>query len=210
MGKIGGVAREIPGMRPGRIQALTDGVYAIAMTILVLGLKTPNAPHNSAALVKGLLDMQLQFTDLALSFFLLAVFWTIHHRHFQDIIRVDTKLLWLNMLSLLFVILIPFSTTLYTEYRTVTTAAIFFEANILLLGLLKFWHWSYAARNNRLVRPKLSHRAIYRGQILNLVTPCVSLAAIGLALIAPDSSTMLFLLVPVLIAGVRRVYPDNG
>ena len=74
---------------------------------------------------------------MVISFFLLAIFWSIHHRHFNFIERVDSGLVWLNMWSLLFVILVPFSTTMYGEYHVVPAAAILFEVNILILGLLK-------------------------------------------------------------------------
>ena len=194
-------------MGTARIQALTDGVYAIAMTILVLGLKVPRTAHNSTAVIKALLHLQLRLTDLTISFFLLAVFWTIHHRHFQAIKRVDATLIWLNMFSLLFVILIPFSTTLYGEYHTVVAGAVFFELNILILGLLKYRQWTYATNKNRLVDLELTRSDRIRGRMLNLVTPVVAVAAIATAFVTPNYSTMLFLLVPLLLAVVRRLLP---
>lgn len=111
------------------------------------------------------------------------------------------------MWSLLFVILVPFSTTMYGEYHDVPAAAIIFEVNILILGLLKYAQWAYATRDNKFVGADLSAQAIRSGKILNTVTPAVSLFAIGVATVAPDSSTWLYLSVPALVAIARRALP---
>jgi len=192
-------------MSTGRIQALTDGVYAIAMTILVLTLDVPATTPTSAALLKALLRLAPKFFDFTLSFLLLAIFWSIHHRHFHVITRVDIKLLWINIFSLLFVVLIPFTTTLYGEYRNVTTAAIFFELNILVLGLIKYVHWSYATAGKRLVSLDLPEAEIVRGRRISMVTPVVALVAIAVATFSPENSTSLFMLVPILTGALRRL-----
>ncbi len=192
------------GMKTGRVEALTDGVYAIAMTILVLNFEVPRVPKRSPDLLDALLGLQLQFYDFVLSFFLLAVFWTVHHRQFHLIKKTDDGLLWINVLSLAFVVLVPFTTSIYSAYRGVMIAAILFELNIFLLGSLKFAQWVYVTHNHRLVDPGLSSKTIENGKLLNLVTPVVSVIAMAIALFAPDSSTLAFLAIPILIRLIRR------
>ncbi|HEB12472.1 MAG TPA: DUF1211 domain-containing protein [Actinobacteria bacterium] len=192
------------GMTTSRVQALTDGVYAIAMTILVLNFEVPRVSKTSPALLEALQGFQLQFYDFMLSFFLLAVFWTVHHRQFHLIKKSDDGLLWINILSLAFVVLIPFTTSIYSEYRGVTIAAMLFELNIFLLGSMKFIQWIYITHNHRLVDPGLSQSTIENGKLLNLVTPVISMIAMVIALFAPDSSTLAFLFIPLLIRLVRK------
>jgi uncharacterized membrane protein len=197
-------------MATARIEALTDGVYAIAMTLLVLNLGVPEVPHRSADLVAALSQMQAFFIDYAISFLLLAVFWTVHHRHFHVIKRTDTRLLWINVFTLLFVVLIPFSTELFGTYRGVTAAAVFFELNIFIIGAFKYLQWSYVTHDYRLVDQGLDPKVIALGRRINLVTPAVSFAAIGLAFILPDQSTILFISIPVIISWLRKRAPRSS
>ncbi|MDP1808662.1 MAG: TMEM175 family protein [Actinomycetota bacterium] len=192
-------------MATGRIQALTDGVYAIAMTILILNLHVPQVPHRGPDLINALWRLSTFFMDFVISFLLLAIFWVVHHLHFHHIKRADRKLLWINLLSLLFVVLIPFTTSVYGEYRELTVAAAFFEANILVLGLIKCAQWSYATSKHLLVDPDLDQAIIDENKRVGLVTPVVALIAIGVAFVAPDWSTSTFLLIPLVIRGVRRL-----
>lgn len=195
---------KIEPMTTGRIQSLTDAVYAIAMTILILNLKVPNVPIQPLALRRALLMMGPKFSNFIISFLLLAVFWSVHHRHFRFIKRADSKLLWINIGALIFVVLIPFSTSLYGDYGRLTLAALFFEANIMALGVMKYVHWAYATGGHRLVDKELEERDIAIGRRLNLVTPGVSLLAMALAFIAPDWSTIVYLAVPLIITTLRQ------
>ena len=189
----------------GRIQALTDGVYAIAMTILILNLHVPQVAQSGPDLIHALWGISSLFTNFVISFLLLAIFWVVHHQHFYHIKRADTKLLWINIFSLLFVVLIPFTTSVYGEYPGLTVAAIFFEANILVLGLIKYVQWSYATTDRRLVDPDLDQAIIDQSKRLGLVTPAVSVVAIGAAFISPDWSTLTFLSIPFIIRLARRL-----
>lgn len=190
-------------LKTGRIQALTDGVYAIAMTILILNFHVPKVAHTSVALLNALWRLRGLFFDFIISFLLLAIFWIVHHLHFQYIKRADRNLLWINIFGLISVIMIPFSTLVYGAYRELAVAAIFFELNILLLGLIKYVQWSYATAHHRLVDANLDQSVIDRNKRFGLVTPIVALAAIGAAFIVPDWSTSLFMLIPLVIRIVR-------
>lgn len=192
------------GMTTRRIEALTDGVYAIAMTILVLNFKVPVVPAVPHLLFRALTKLTPKFIDYGISFMILASFWTGHHRQFHHTKKANNQLLWLNILSLLFIILIPFSTSLYSEYGTVQIAALFFEINILIVSLIYLWQWLYITDGHRLVDPELSAHLIDSGTRVNLVVPTVSLIAIGVSFFSPDNSTLPFILIPVVMVRLRK------
>src|SRR5579863_9784914 len=93
----------------GRILALSDGVFAIAVTLLILDIAVP-ATTSDDALPKVLLGLWPRYLAYALSFLVIARFWVIHHGSFQLIVRYDDALVWLNLLLLLFVAFLPFPT----------------------------------------------------------------------------------------------------
>jgi uncharacterized membrane protein len=189
-----------------RIQALTDGVFAIAMTLLVLNLKVPPVTEESAAQVLPKLVLRLwpDFFNYALSFILLATFWIVHHRQFHFIKAINQKLLWINILGLMFIALIPFSTSLIAEHGDVQIAALVFECNLLAIGLIFYVHWSYATGKHHLINPDLSAQRILLNKKRNLVMPVVSLIAIGLSFLTPDWSEVPYLAIPFIMAKYRQ------
>lgn len=184
-----------------RLEALADGIFAIAMTLLVLNLNVPElgAAAADARLSRDLLAMWPHFSTYALSFFLLAVFWHIHHRQFHLIKQVNEPLLWLNVAALMLVALIPFSTSLQSEYGNLRTGAIFFEANMLAAGLAFAAQFRYASRNHRLVDPKLDPQVIAGALRRGLVLPVVSAVAMGISLVSPANSGLVYLAIPFIL-----------
>lgn len=185
-------------MATNRVEALTDGIFAIAMTILALNIAVPSVPTESAVMeiprfLKGLWHVLLNY---AISFILLGVFWIIHHRQFHRIKHIDEKLLWLNMLNLMFIVLIPFSTSLMSGYDNVQIADVVFEINLLIAGLFCFLQWSYATKNRHLVDPELDQSIIDAGKKKNLVIPLVSIAGMALSFISPEWCTVVYLITP--------------
>lgn len=180
-----------------RIETLADGIFAIAMTLLVLSIGVPQIaePVSSAALQQSLIDLIPKFFSYALSFVLLAVFWRINHQQFYVIKRADTTLLWINILWLLFVALVPFSTSLIGEYGEYQITEVFFHLNLLAIGLFCYLNWHYATESN-FVDKSLDSDAktsIKRG---NLVLPITSLLAIAISFISPSWSSMAYLFIP--------------
>jgi uncharacterized membrane protein len=121
----------------GRIVAFSDGVFAIAITLLVLNLGIDKG------LTEGQIDDALwaqreDFLAYAISFAVIGRFWLVHHRFFAEVEAFDGRLLGLNLAYLAFVVLIPFSSELLGEYGGETTAVVFYSANlaVVLLGLL--------------------------------------------------------------------------
>jgi uncharacterized membrane protein len=179
-----------------RIEALADGIFAIAMTLLVLTLTLPDATQTKLNLSQLLADQWPKFFNYALSFLLLAVFWMVHHQQFHVIRRTDRGHIWINIGILMFVALMPFSTDVTGSYSHETLAEILFSANLLILGLLFLLNWWYACRNHRLVDPDLSRETIISGIRRNCVTPVVAAISMVLSLFIPRWGLTVYMLIP--------------
>jgi uncharacterized membrane protein len=134
-----------------------------------------------------------------LSFYLLAVFWVIHHRQLRHVAAVDEPFLWLNILAMIFIALIPFSTSLEGEYGNLPAAAIFFEGNLLAAGLTFGAQFAYAARGKRLLQPDTDQAVIDGALRRSMVMPVVSAIAIALTFVTPSYSTLAYLAIPVVL-----------
>jgi len=139
----------------GRVEAFSDGVFAIAITLLVLDLKVPKSAELGAKSLWAALGAQWPtFLAYLASFATILVMWVNHHKMFNSIHRVDDVFLFLNGLLLLFVTFVPFPTSLVATYLTCpqgrSAAAIYagtYEALAICFNLL----WNHAARNGRLL-----------------------------------------------------------
>ena len=192
---------DVPGMTTHRIEALTDGIFAVAMTLLVLNLKLPQGGVEGmeADLIDLVTGQSHVFSNYAMSFLLAAVFWIIHHQQSHFIKRTDRNHIWLNVIILMFVSLIPFSTSLINDYHDDWMASIFFGMNMFILGSLFYLNWDYATRGHRLVALSLDPRRIAVGKRRSAVTPIVSLLAMALALVDAPVSSFAYLLIPVIL-----------
>jgi uncharacterized membrane protein len=177
---------------------LADGIFAIAMTLLVLSLVVPDAPASNVetALNDYLQEDWNKFLNFVKSFLLLAIFWIVHHRIFATIKRTDEGFLWLNIFALMFVALVPFSATLEGEYSNIQIAAAIFDLNLLAIGICYFLIVVYASRGHRLIAEDISREQININYRRGLVVPAVSLMALGLTFISPGWSSMAYLLIP--------------
>jgi uncharacterized membrane protein len=131
-----------------RIGALSDGLFAIAMTIIVLEIRVPSLGENAtnADLANALLDLAPQFLTYLLSFLTLGIFWNAQHSQLNYFARGDRHLAWIELAYLAFVALLPFSTSLLNEYLQLPLAFAVYWFNILALGVMLFFVWIYAER----------------------------------------------------------------
>jgi uncharacterized membrane protein len=184
-----------------RIEALSDGIFAFAMTLLVLTLTLPDAMAEvtNVQLHELLLGQAHKFFNYFLGFMLLAIFWMPHHQQFHWIKRTDSRLIWINVFILMFVALTPFSTDIVGDFSGNTMAEVFFATNLLILGLLFMANWAYATRGHRLVDPDLSEDIIVQGLRRGMVTPIVSAVVIVLSFFVPEWSLWLYLSVPLIL-----------
>jgi len=188
------------GIDTRRIEALGDGVFAIAMTLLILEIRVP-VVHGDAAggeLFRAIAGLWPKFMCYFISFATLGVYWVAHHLHFATIKRADRVLMWINILFLLVVCLVPFSTALIGEYVRQPLPTILYGLNMIAASLVLQLHWSYATRGNRLVNPDTDPRLVRAVTHVILMGPVVYLVAIGLAFIHTGLSIALYMLVNLL------------
>lgn len=186
----------------GRLEALVDGVFAFAMTLLVVSLNVPTIPKAEAAieLPAYLATMFPQFLSFLIAFFILASLWIVHHEHFHFLSSVDKIVLWLNVLILIFVVLVPFSTNLSGAYSHVPIAPLIFHANMLILSCLFLVQWQYIIH-----RPTLLTGPIHPDRVMDAFmdrVPIIFAAVTGMALVifnAPFSSMYMYMIFPLLM-----------
>jgi uncharacterized membrane protein len=188
----------------GRLLALSDGVFAIAMTLLVLGIPVPRVQDTNAALLAALNRIQGNLESFALSFALVGVYWVAHRRLLRGVVRTDTLFVWLNLLMLLLVCLVPFTAGLLSRYGTLATAVIIYAANLGLLGFLAFVLRVLSWRGRLVsVRPSRDdRRAVAIGSLLPTGVFAIS---IPIALWRPDVAEYTWLSLPVVGVAWRRL-----
>jgi uncharacterized membrane protein len=122
----------------GRIVAFSDGVFSIAITLLVLALDLPKDLSNGQV-AHALWDEREQLFAYAISFAVIARFWIVHHGFFSEVKAFDGRLISLNMLYLGFLVLIPFSSQVLGEYGGVFAVVVLYSANLAAVVLTGQW-----------------------------------------------------------------------
>ena len=135
------------GLPINRVEALADGVFAVAMTVLVLGLSLPS---TGGSLASRLWTLWPKLASYVLSFVMLGVLWIGHHYQLNHMRRVDRVALWLNLAFLLSITFLPFGAAVLGAEPHDPVAVAFYAGTILLGGLALLWHWSYVC-----MRPEL-------------------------------------------------------
>ncbi len=182
----------LAGQNRDRLAALSDGVFAVAMTLLVLDLHAPAAAaiHGEHDLLLALADIAPRLLIYLASFMTLGIFWVGQQTQLNLIERTTRDLTWTHLAFLAGVTLMPFSTALMAEFITLRTALLIYWLNILLLGGLLFASWRCVVGSHLLADtdPELV-RAVERrivvaqslyavGAALCVITPLLSLGAI--------------------------------
>jgi uncharacterized membrane protein len=148
------------GQKTIRIEALSDGVFAIAMTLLVLDLHVPISA-STPDLPDAIFKLWPQFVAYIVSFMVLAVYWIGHHNQFHWIEHSSRTLLWINIFFLMSIAFLPFSTSLLANYNKETMPVLIYGINVIFSGLALYAHWVYASGKGKLISSNISARAIY-------------------------------------------------
>jgi len=149
----------------GRIEAFSDGVFAIAVTLLVLELKVPHLADGGAngSLGRALAAQWPSYVALVTSFFTILVMWANHHRIFDLVHRIDASFLYSNGLLLLCVTVVPFPTALLAEYFRKPggpVAAAVYAGTFTICGVAYQLLWRSAIAGRRLLRRDYSEERI--------------------------------------------------
>jgi uncharacterized membrane protein len=156
----------IAGQSVERLAALSDGIFAVAMTLLVLDLRAPagESIHTEHDLWHALLALSPKLLMYLMSFMTLGIFWVGQQTQLNHLERSERSLTWIHILFLCTICLMPFTTTLLAEHTQLRTSLIVYWLNILLSGTALYFSW-VCALGNHLVRDEISpdiHRAIRR------------------------------------------------
>ena len=131
-----------------RVIAFSDGVFAIAITLLVLNFRVPDVsgPNLNHKLLDALYDDWGLWLSYGLSFLIIAKFWTVHHRLSLLLRRIDSRFIALNLVFLACVVVLPFPTELLGTYGDTITATVLYAAAMTLAGLASGALWEHARR----------------------------------------------------------------
>jgi uncharacterized membrane protein len=193
--------REPPGTDLSRIIALSDGVFAFALTLLALSLAVPSLGSIgglSNQQVSGRLAAALQgdytaFYGYVFAFVMIAIWWVNHHRIFRYIERYDTTLIWLNLLLLMQIAVMPFVLNVFTTYGDTQTAVGLFSAVQASCGLTLGAIWYWASQGHRLTDPKLDPRIIHYFRVRGAITPVFFLISIGVTYVSVTGAELIWI-----------------
>jgi uncharacterized membrane protein len=192
-----------------RSEALTDGIFAVAMTLLVIELKLPEhaAIHSADDLHAALFQLLPKGIAWVMSFFVLALFWIGHHRLFASLRRADAMLVRLNLLQLAAVSLMPFCSALSGEFGGLLVSQGLFSLDMAVLGVTALLILRHVYRHPELCHAPVT-RAQFRGARLR-IGGLILVSAVAFAIAAwlriPAMGNMAFMLMAVISPWSRRI-----
>ncbi len=196
-----------------RVEALTDGIFAVAMTLLVIDLKLPDhaALHTHAELLQALANLLPKAVSWLISFFVLAIFWISHHRMLHYVRLVDEGLLWRNIVQLALVSLMPLSSSIVGEYGNEFASQVIYNGNLMALGLVSLWKARYIRRHPELCSTPMPGGIYHAARLRIGGLMVVGLLALALAWwTQPGFATLAYLLMFPIGRYSRRVEARFG
>ncbi len=172
----------------GRLMALSDGVIAVAITLLVLDIRLPAGfgELDDTALWAALVALWPRIFAYLLSFYVIAQLWFSHRSKFSQIVKTDSRLMWINMLFLLTVGLVPFTTNLIAESGG-TLSTMIYAASMVVSGLSLTGIWLYAGAN-KLIDPKVTPDERREHLLATLLTSLIFAISIPLSVAHADGA----------------------
>ncbi len=190
----------------GRVKNFNDAVFSIAMTLLVLEITIPSAQAvNEYGTMRVLSSLLASFIGLAVSFLVTALYWVSHLRIMQYVTHISHKLLWTNILLLLFIVLLPFSTAFYVQGINYVGPFVFYCINLSFIGLFNFLMVSQIMRSGyRKKELTLNQLRWNRARALNPLI--IWILAGALAFVLPNIARFVFFLIFVIQPFLDRYY----
>jgi uncharacterized membrane protein len=190
-----------------RLETLTDGLFAIAMTILVVTIQIPVGPiHTADLFLQTTSEIIPKFAVYFLSFLLLAVFWVDHHM-FYLVKKSNFTLIWLNIFWLMFIALLPLSTSIIAQFPEYQLAQLIFDFNLLFIGLFFYIIWSYSLEKG-MISEKVKPYYPYIKRSL-LFMPIVISVTILFTFINPKWSMVILFMIPIFSLVGRKLWSHN-
>jgi uncharacterized membrane protein len=175
-----------------RMEALSDGIYAIALTLLVLDLKVPSLPSGASeqALQQALLALLPKVSTWLSSFWIMSLSWLAQQRLYALCVALDRAMIWTELAQLAVISLIPFTTALAGAYRTHPTVAVIYGAQFLVAMLLSYVRTNHLLKTPALHSPDLTPRISSRLRLrMRVLIGCAAVTT-ALAFVFPRWSTL--------------------
>jgi len=172
-----------------RIVAFSDGVFAIAITLLVLSLNVPDYLHDED-LATALWNQRHDFLAYAISFAVIGRFWVVHHRFFSDVTGFDGRLLGLNIFYLAWIVLIPFSSEVLGDHGGESPAVVLYAVNLAMVALVG---WAMAADAHRAGLSRMTPEQAREFRVRSFFIAAVFIASIPLAFLDPGLAPLFWL-----------------
>ncbi len=179
-------------MNKARLEAFSDGVLAIAITLLVLDIRVPHVEY--AQLPAALHEILPNIFSYLVSFAIIGVYWVGHHYYFSWIKKTDGTFTWLNILLLLLISFIPFPTSLLGEYPFQQIPVTIYGLNLLAVNIVSFIMILYVYYNPELATPEFGKDQKMRFVRLFTIINIIYLLAIGISFFAPKISYAIYIL----------------
>jgi uncharacterized membrane protein len=192
----------------GYISEFSNGIFAFAITLLILDVRLP-ADTSEANLGSALLSMWPNYLAFLISFFVIGLFWSVFIRLFREIIRTDRSFIFLLLLYLLFIVVIPFSTSLLSLHLAKISAVVY-AALMACAGYAQNVIRIYASHNHRLISQKHSPQSIKRGIQLGLIMPVWFTASIAIAFFSPLGAQICWILFLIVYSFLWRFTKDKA
>ena len=196
-----------------RLILFSDAVFAIAITLLIIEIKVPHFEHKSTEhdIREALLHQRAEWIGFFISFWVIGIYWMAHHRMFGFVIRHNDGLMLLNLLFLMTIVVMPFSSALYSNFAYLNTPFIFYCLNVAATGLCLLLLWRYITNPRHEVSEAIPSIVRRHAYARNAVAPAVFLLAALVASFVPGqaggvlSRLMFFLIFPIQII-LGRIY----
>lgn len=181
-----------------RLEAFSDSVFAIVMTLLFLELRAPEIQNRGdwTELLGAIWSLLPKFFSIFISFTFVAIFWVAHHQFFRTLQETTRGLLWLNLVFLFFVCFVPFPAAIMSEFPDNKTSVVFFGATVLLTSLLlvtlRWYAWVKHSEISGAIDDQAVHKALNRG----LIMAAIYVLGIAVSFFYPTAAIVIYLLTP--------------
>lgn len=188
--------------------AFSDGVIAIAITLLAFQVTPPDVSREQIAsnFIGVLVQMAPAIAGFLQSFLVIGIYWMIHHRLFQYIKRYDNGLLWMNLLFLLTVSFLPVPSSFMIRFLTEPNIMLFYLVCMALTGIATLLLWRYASHRHRLVDLRLTPQFLRWVTVRSIIVPVVALVSFLLYFLTPYAVYTFVYLLMFVFAVLPRVY----
>ena len=179
-----------------RLVLFTDAVVAIIITLMVLEVKPPALPHHATdrQLLDELAHSWPKFLAVLVSFLVIGLFWTMHHRHFNWVRRVTGRVVWLNLLYLLALATIPYATAVLAEHPG-RTGTILYASTLAVVSCISALLWWALSRDPDIVPHEPARHAMQVGTATSLAAAAIFASSIGIAMIGTTLARCFWILV---------------